>query len=209
MAMSNVPEGAAGLPPRSKVPEYDAAGHQFTWELLQELMRAKDPLLERIGRQPTDHVSTEASAPGTSAVGMSRPPARIETSFSDRWDTILNMDFDGFAEMMDDAAKQSLDSFMPQVFRQLEEITKTAGTTVDARGKPFTVDLFLDGLEQMEIDFTDDGQPVLPTMIVGPELFATIAALPPPTEEQLARNKRILEDKKKAFDAHRRVRKLD
>src|SRR5258708_21607403 len=110
--MSNAPDETARPPPRSKVPEYAAAGLQFTWELLQELMRAKDPLLERIGRQPRDHVSMEPSAPGTSAVGMSLAPARVETCFSDRFDTILNMDFDGFVEMMDDAAKQSLDSFM-------------------------------------------------------------------------------------------------
>jgi hypothetical protein len=35
--------------------------------------------------------------------------AVIATTFADRFDTILNMDFDGFIEMMNDAAKQSLD----------------------------------------------------------------------------------------------------
>jgi len=190
------------------VPEYDAAGNQFTWELLHDLMRAKDPVLEMIARQPVDHVPMEPSAPGTSAVGISPAPAPIETTFADRFDTILNMDLDGFVEMMDAAAKQAVDCYMPQFFKQLEEVIRAGGTTIDAQGKPFSIDLLLDGIEQMEIDFTEDGTPVMPKLVDGPELAKKIEAMEW-TEEQRARKERILTEKKKAFDARRRIRKLD
>src|SRR3954467_3114967 len=69
--MSNASDATAGAPALPKVPEYDAAGKQFIWDLLLELMRAKDPILEMIPRQPVDHVSMEGSAPRTSAVAIS------------------------------------------------------------------------------------------------------------------------------------------
>jgi len=207
--MSLVPDANdASTPPSPKVPEYNAATEQFTWELLNDLMQAKDPVLAKIQRQPVDHVPTEPSAPGTSAVGISPAPARIETKLVDRFDTILNMDFDGFAVMMEDAANEALESYMPQFFKQMEEVIRAGGTTIDAKGKPISVDLLLEGIEKMEIDFTDDGQPVMPTLVAAPKLAEKIAALQW-TEEQLARKQCILAEKKKVFDARRRVRKLD
>jgi len=41
---------------RSRVPDYDKAAGQLLWELLNDLMAAQDPLLERIQRRPVDHV---------------------------------------------------------------------------------------------------------------------------------------------------------
>ncbi|HET9684587.1 MAG TPA: hypothetical protein VFP15_10815 [Gemmatimonadaceae bacterium] len=206
--MSEAPEKMGSPPPASKLPEYDLAGRQLVWELLQELMRAKDPVLSMIPRQPVDHVKMEASPPEASTVGVSPAPAPIATTFADKFDTILNMDFEGFAEMMDDAANQSLEIYMPQFFKQMEEVTRRGGTTVDAKGKPFTIDLYLDALEAMEIDFSDDGTPNIPKLVAGPELAEKISALKF-TAEQLARQERILTEKKKVFDARRRVRKLD
>ncbi len=193
--------------PESKVPEYHQAGGQFIWELLQSLMTAQDPLLQKIARDPVDHVPSEATRPD-GCVGMSATPARVETTFVDKFDTIINMDMDGFAIMMQDATDQSLKEYMPQFFEQMRLMMEHAGQRVDAGGKPFSIDLYLDGLERVQIDFTEDEKPKLPTLVAGPELAEKIAKLVW-TDAQLRRYQEMMDSKKREFDARRRIRKLD
>src|SRR6266850_1498376 len=172
----------------SKVPEYDIACRQFIWDLLHELVHSQDPILEKIRRVSVDEIPTEASSPGIT-VGMSPAPVPMAAALSDRLDTILNMDVDGFAQMMQDTADEGRAAYMPQFFEQLRQVMEATGQVVDAKGKPYSHDLYLDLLEKVDIDFTEDGQPKMPTLVVPPNLAPKIEGTPW-TREQLEREKR-------------------
>ncbi len=55
------------------------------------------------------------------------------------------------------------------IFEHLSQSTDRTGNVVDAGGQAINPDLILQMLEKMEIDFSEDGQPRLPTLVVPPE----------------------------------------
>ncbi len=55
------------------------------------------------------------------------------------------------------------------IFEHLNQITDKTGNIVDAEGQAINPDLLLQMLEKIEIDFSEDGQPRLPTLMVSPE----------------------------------------
>ena len=193
-------------PPVSRMPEYEAAVAQLSYVLVGEMMAALDPVLGQIRRESVDHLPV-GSAPGDVAVGFTRG---IETRFRFVLDVraLIETDLDAWATMVHDAAEEGLSVVMPQFFAGLDEASQRAGTNVDARGKPFSWDTFLDGIEAVEIDFDDEGKPKMPTLVVSPNNLERIKALPPLDEAQNARFKLIIEKQKAAFDARRRVRRL-
>lgn len=193
--------------PQSRLAEYDEACLQLLWEVLHSLMAAQDPLLSQIYREPVDEVPAEG-APSGVMLGASSPPIPMSTSFVERVDGIVNTDTGAWASMLHEAAEQSVQQLMPQFFEQVGNILRSAGQEVDARGQPMTIDLFLDGLEKVDIDFDGEGKAKLPTLVLSPELAERFKALEW-TEAHKARFDRMVEDKRKAFNARRRVRRLD
>jgi hypothetical protein len=47
-------------------------------------------------------------------------------------------------------------------------VNKT-GNVISGKGKPFTFDHFLEALEKMLIDFDEDGNPFMPSILISPE----------------------------------------
>ena len=82
-------------------------------------------------------------------------------------ETVLNK-IDNAAE---EIAGQQAKSFYEEVGRWAEEV----GNVVDADGKPFSMDLFFEGLEKVDIDFDEAGNPSGLMCSVSPALFRSIA----------------------------------
>ncbi len=55
-------------------------------------------------------------------------------------------------------------------FKTMNELIDDAGISVDAKGKKFSIELFLQGLEAIEIDFNADGTPHYPTLVMHPSM---------------------------------------
>ena len=55
------------------------------------------------------------------------------------------------------------------IFERLNQMTAKTGNIVNADGQAISHDLILQALEKVEIDFSEDGQPRLPTFMVSPE----------------------------------------
>ena len=60
-------------------------------------------------------------------------------------------------------------------YGKIERCSKQAGTAVDTGGKSFEPMMFLDGLEKMDLDFDDRGQPELPTFVMHPSQAEALA----------------------------------
>lgn len=52
----------------------------------------------------------------------------------------------------------------------MDEITKSTGNRVDAKGKEFTFDLFIETIEKIDMDFDDNGKPYMPTLVISPDM---------------------------------------
>ena len=57
------------------------------------------------------------------------------------------------------------------IFERMNQITAKTGNIVDAGGQAINPDLLLQMLERIEIDFSEDGQPRFPTLVVSPENY--------------------------------------
>jgi hypothetical protein len=80
-------------------------------------------------------------------------------------------------------------------FRRFEEVVTETGQFVDAGGHPFTFDLWLETLDKVELDFSDDGEPVLPTPIAPPHVLKAMLTWEP-THDQIKRFREIIEKKR-------------
>ena len=62
------------------------------------------------------------------------------------------------------------------VREHIDEITARTGNVVDAAGQEITPSLYLKVLENMEIGFSEHGEPQLPTFLASPELGERLKA---------------------------------
>lgn len=79
---------------------------------------------------------------------------------------------------------------------RFDEIIEESGQSFDAGGKPLTPDLFLDLLENVDLDFDTEGNPCFPTFITTPSLLDTVRGWTITNEqqhefEQLVERKRL------------------
>lgn len=191
----------------NRLPEYEAAVADLSSHLVHELLRARDPILASVRYEQVGHVSSGV-VPGDSAQGASWP-VNMAISFSASVEAMLTCDLDSWAAMISDAADEALSVLMPQFLRGMDEACDRAGTAVDAGGKPFDHDLFLESMERYELDFDEAGKPRMPTIFASPGVLEQIRRLPPWTPDQTARYESIIERKRNQFNARRRVRRLD
>ena len=92
-------------------------------------------------------------------------------------------------------------------FQRLDEILGRTGQTHDAGGRPFTFDLMLEGLEMVDIDFDEQGQPMWPTFFCGRALYET-AQKWVLTNEQKKKHEGLIERKRLAWRERESNRRL-
>lgn len=107
----------------------------------------------------------------------------------------------------EDAARQMHQS----IFREILKATKQVGNTVNAEGKPFTKELFLEMIEKVDMDFTPDGQLIPPSIIMPPEAWKANEAKFKEWEQDkefTAKHEEIINKKREAWSAREALRKL-
>jgi hypothetical protein len=72
-----------------------------------------------------------------------------------------------------DTAAQDMGSqmerhFFGEIYKSVEEV----GNIIDAAGKPFTAEIYLEALERIQLDFSQPGSPHLPTLVCSPKTGA-------------------------------------
>lgn len=102
---------------------------------------------------------------------------------------------------LEEMAEQLARSMSEHFQQRMNEVTAETGNVVDGGGKPFSEDIFLDGMEAMEHNFGKDGSWKPPTMIVGPGMAEKLAAT---KEMSAAGNKRLKAILERKLDEHRR-----
>ena len=185
--------------------EYEAATVQWIYATVDTLMRARDPLYARIGREQVESVPRsrlELPDGGQMAV----EPYRIEATGTVQVLPAIEGSFEDLHSVLSDLADQRLRQTMQALFTNMILTSEQVGTSVDAHGDPAEGLLTL--LERMDIAFDDDGRPDLTLMVAPADAERVRAQLDAFTPEQQQRMRAILERKKEAFRAARRRRRL-
>lgn len=184
------------------LPEYSTAFIHFAYDAIHQLAKARDPVLDNfpVVTLPRRYRNRNTMPDGTT-LDLEHMPVR--TDFEISTTAIINCDGAALMDMFDRAVDTYLKSIMPQVFAILENVTAAAGTSIKAGGRALSAELIAEALEKMEVDFDDDGNPILPRVIVGEG-----ANVPDVTTEGQRKIDEILRRKRELFLAQRRRREL-
>lgn len=164
-----------------------------------------DPLFGQMPRLTSTHQGPVRNVRGTTP--LDQASMQIEIGAELTTDAIRHTNIEEHTAFLTRLAEANIASLAPQVFKGIEEITNATGNVVNAGGKPFSWDHFNDVIEKMSLEFDDDGNPLLPTMVVHPNQFEKIKSIEP-TPEQLSRKSEIIERKRAEFYAQKRTRRL-
>ncbi len=186
------------------IPEYESASIRFITDVLQGLMSV-DPFLSGIERDYTTHRGPIRNVPGDTPLDQSMFTVRGEFSLSR--DSIHNGKIDDYTRSLCDMSESQCKSLTRHLFKNLSEITDATGRTVDGKGQPLTIDLFLDLLGKVEFGFDDDGNPQYPTFYLSSAAIERLKKLEF-TPEQEQRRKQIIEENRARFNASKRTRRL-
>lgn len=137
------------------------------------------------------------SRPGEEPEPSKMFQASSEVKFSG--DEIQDIRLDQVLARLDQIAKDMAEQKAKQFFATITEGSQRAGTAVDAKGSPLTPELYLETLQKMLVAFHSDGSPIMPTLVVHPNMRDTVEAMKNQIEndpilrrrfEEIMRNKR-------------------
>lgn len=198
-------------PPRGRLfssPEYDYEQFRFVHEAVKRLMEAKDEVWGSLRTAPPTEAIPITQNTMPSGEIVENAPIEIQSKFELKYEEIRSCDIGALAAQIDKLAEESLSLVMPRFFDMIRRSSEAAGTATDLGGRPISYELWLEMVTKMDIDFDEQGNPDLPTLVVGLEMAEQLRALPPPTKEQRAAMDALIEIKRKEHNVRRRNRKL-
>jgi hypothetical protein len=163
-----------------------------------------DPLLGQIESRTTGHAGPVRNTPGPNPVDHVR--TQFEADYALHITTIRETDVDAFITVMCGVAAKYTETMGTTFFRTARDITDATGNSTDAEGRPISWDLVLDELEKARVAFDDDDQPTTQVVMSQNDLLMLHAIEKTPEQER--RHQVIMQQKKDAWDAQQRPRRL-
>lgn len=97
------------------------------------------------------------------------PYQKVSSSISITHDEMHSMETNVLFDKIDSAASELASQQAMMTFKTIDNEVSQAGNSVDANGAPFTAELFLNGLEKIQLDFDWVTQrPMLPSLVAHP-----------------------------------------
>ena len=101
-----------------------------------------------------------------------KPFEALEASVELSPDDVQSEDTSRVAAAVDGLAEQLAEKASKKLFETVKESVEAVGNTVDAAGRPFSAELWLDVLEKMELNFEEDGSWRPPTVVLHPTMLS-------------------------------------
>ena len=176
----------------------------------------RQAILSHLG--PVANVPISLSFEGNKTI-LIRADGSVEEMDPKQATTEFQVNFEEFEEMNDAVVLNKIDGAAEEIAGQqakslYEEVGKAAeqvGNVVSADGKPFSMDLFFEGLEKIDIDFDEDGNPSGLMCSVSPALYPSVAKAVEQAKADPEMDKRfdaIMERKKEEWRVRESNRKL-
>ena len=85
------------------------------------------------------------------------------------------------------------------IFEKMDEVTERTGNVIDGEGKELSPELIFNTLEKIEINFDELGNPIMPTLVVNPEMYKKIQNNPDRWKETPEMKAKLAELLKKKY----------
>jgi len=105
-----------------------------------------------------------------------KPFVAMEATVELSPDDVQSDDAVKVAEAVDDLTEQLARHASKKLFETVREAVQAVGNEVDGAGRPFTAELWLDGLDRIEMDFEEDGSWRPPTLVMHPTMLSRAQA---------------------------------
>jgi Mg2+ and Co2+ transporter CorA len=118
-------------------------------------------------------------------------------------DTILYGNLDEILESFRPIGKAIATEKERMLFEALDEATKKTGNIVDNKGRPLTLEVLLEVIEKIPLDFDHLGRAKMPTMVVAPSMMEKLRELSETSETSEFKKKfeRLISTKKAEWRA--------
>ncbi len=187
-----------------KVPEYDSAFRSFFGEAVHELAAARSGLVSEmpIEESPGALGSVIQDREGND-VDLSSKAVQMEITLDAN--DVRDGDPEALLLLIDSVSEQLSGGLDRSMLGFLEKVTDATGNVVDAGGKKFSFELYMEMLEKVELGLTEDGELSIPTLVIHPNQAAKVEPLTP---EQQERPQNFKEEKLEELLARRRSSRL-
>lgn len=101
---------------------------------------------------------------------------KISTDFFIKPEEIINKGFEGVMEKIQQMIEGTKQKLEKNLLKKITEITEKTGNVLSAEGKPLSHERYIQMLDKIEIDFEDNGEPILPGVICQPNMIPHLKA---------------------------------
>lgn len=136
---------------------------------------------------------------------ISIEPMKIAMEYYVNVNEVERFDLDALDQHCDAVAETLTDAKLDHLLSATGRTAEGLGQTTNRAGQTFGWPVILAALEVIEVEFSDDGQPVLPRMVAAANK-RHFQEYPPLTPEYQPAFDRLMERKHAEFDARRRRR---
>lgn len=136
---------------------------------------------------------------------------RMEVNYRIEYKDVPDMTLENVFSLFQQKGKEMGEQMGRYMFKTVDEITKESGNIVDSHGKPFSLDLMFETIEKMQIPFDEQGNPVMPTLVIHPNMSPRLKEIMEKEEvvkEYEERHKKLIEQKRKEWNEEQNSRKL-
>jgi len=182
-------------------------------ELVNKYLQAQvrqDPLLSEI-REKSHFEGNRISSIDATGESTESTYRKVSSQYSIRREDVIAKGPMAFIENIKNVAEEIKKQKAKLLFDRLNEVTEKTGNMVDGKGGPFTFELFMELLGKIVIEFDGRGNPILPTLVISPEMGAKLKHKLPEWDANPEYKKRfdeIIERKRKEWDDRESDRKL-
>lgn len=128
-----------------------------------------------------------------------------------RLEEVENMTTEMVFEKINRVTEEMAGKLKQSFYKELSRTATEVGNVISVEGKPFSIDMFFEMLEKMDIDFDDAGNPGKIICPVNPKLWPSVAKVISQAQEDPETDRRykaIMERKREEWRARESNRKL-
>jgi len=187
--------------------EYALGAAKWLQSAIHDLSRITHPILGSTGRMTVSDLP-EPQNESSSDSDLASPLYRgihLQHEWTTSVDEVLSFDVDSLLSNIGAAADEMGGQLVKAMVEHISAICESTGNTVAADGRDF-YEVIIETTENMELAFDEDGN-LAQQILVHPDMYEKLAQNPP-TAEQEARIKAIIDRKRDEWNAARRRREL-
>lgn len=186
------------------LPDYDLACAQVISRLTKDIARASDPVLSQIKTVPME--GTVASVVETrNEIALDLPAEQIGFELGVTADEVRHGDFEALQMKLVEAADGYAEQLAKMLFGSIDKVTTATGNTIDAKGGPFTFEMFYKMLDMVEWSLDENDELSIPSIVMHPDM---VPKLPKQTAQQMRMVEELKARKLEELLARRRSRRL-